>query len=64
MVSDPDRLRIPFSCEDGLMRAVGAISVNECEDSDIKNGKFLYFMKMASSAVDMASAVRHSLMGR
>lgn len=64
MVSDPDRLRIPFSCEDGLMRAVGAISINKCEDGDMKTGKILYFTKMASSAVDTASAVRHSLMGR
>ena len=60
----PDRLRIPFSCEDGLMRAVGAISINKCEGSDMKTGKILYCMKMASSAVAIVSAVRHSLMGR
>lgn len=46
------------------MRAVGAKSINKCEDSDMKTGKILYFMKMASSAVAIASAVRHFLMGR
>lgn len=62
--SSASSLRIPFSCEDGLMRAVGAISINKCEDSDMKTSKILYFMKVASSAVAIASAVRHSLMGR